>query len=344
MQINIFHRTFVNRFLHATKLKKMKAIVHTKYGAPEVLQLRDVAKPSPKDKEVLIQIHATTVTRTDCEFRKSNIVVNRLFTGFFRPRKTILGREFSGQIEAIGKGVQFFKPGDEVFGLSAINMGAHAEYICISENKSIALKPTNMTHAEAASVCDGLMLGMNFIKNVDFSTPQKILINGASGAIGSSCVQLAHYFGADVTAVCNSKDMALITSLGARRVIDFTKEDFTQTTEEYDFVDTVGKSSYFRCKHLLKPDGVYISSELGDKAQNVFLPLWTSFGGGKRVKFPIPTDSKKEILFFKEIIEKGCYKAIIDRTYGLDQIVEATKYVETGMKTGNVVITVGENI
>lgn len=319
----------------------MKAIVYTQYGPPEVLQLKEVDKPIAKDNEVLIKIHATTVNRTDCGFRKPEYFIVRLIAGLFKPNKTILGNELAGEIEAIGAAVKTFKPGDQVFGLSTYNFGTHAEYICLPEKASIAAKPTNMSYAEATAVCDGLMLGMNLVRKIDFTKSPKILINGASGSIGSACVQLAKQYGAEITAVCNTKDFELIKSLGADTVIDYTKEDFTKNGQVYDAIlDAVGKSSFFKCKHLLKPGGTYFSTELGYLSQNVFLALLTPIFGGKKVKFPIPTDSKEDIVQFKELIEAGKYRAVIDRTYPLEQIVEATKYVETGQKTGNVVITI----
>jgi len=320
----------------------MKAIVYTRYGPPEVLQLKEVEKPTPKDNEVLVKIHATTVNRTDCGFRKPEYgFIVRLFNGLFKPRKKILGSEFAGEIEAVGQDVKAFKRGDQVFGLSTGRFGAHAEYICIPEKGSIAIKPANMSCEEAAAVCDGLMLAMTYIRKIDFQKSKKILINGASGSIGSACVQLAKYYGAKITAVCNTKNMVLVTSLGAERAIDYTKDDFTKDEQTYDVViDAVGKSSFFRCKKLLKPGGVYFSTDLGFLAQNVFLVLWTPVFSSKKVKFPIPKDSKKDIEFFKDLIEAGQVKAVIDRRYPLEKIIEATKYVETGQKTGNVVITI----
>lgn len=319
----------------------MKAIVNTVYGSPDVLELKSVPKPIPQDDEVLVRIHATTVNRTDCGFRKPEYLIVRLFSGLFKPKRTILGSEFAGEIEQIGKNVSTFKIGDSVFGLSTYRFGTHAEYICVKENKSIAHKPVNMDFLEAAAVCDGLMLAINYIRKIDFKPGTKVLINGASGSIGSAAVQLAKYYGADVTAVCNTKNLDLLKSLGADAVIDYEKEDFTQVNELYDVIlDSVGKSSFFKCKKILKPKGVYFSSELGYLSQNLFLPLVTAITGGKRMKFPIPTDNKKDILLFKEIIESGKYKAVIDRVYPLEEIVEATKYVETGQKTGNVVIEI----
>jgi NADPH:quinone reductase-like Zn-dependent oxidoreductase len=320
----------------------MKVVVYTKYGPPEVLQLKEVPKPAPKDNEVLVKIHATTVNRTDCGFRKPEYpVIIRLINGFFKPKKTILGSELAGEVEAVGKDVKIFKPGDAVFGLSCGNFGAHAGYICIPEAKSIAAKPSNMSYSEAAAVCDGLMLAINYIRKIDFSNRPHILINGASGSIGLASVQLAKYYGAEITAVGNTKSLELLKSLGANHVIDYTKEDFTKIGQLYDVVlDAVGKSSFFKCRKILKPRGVYFSTELGFLAQNVFLPLLTLLFSRKKVKFPIPTDSKEDIVFFKELIEGGNYKAVIDRTYPLEEIVAAAKYVETGQKTGNVVLTV----
>jgi NADPH:quinone reductase-like Zn-dependent oxidoreductase len=330
----------------------MKAIVYTKYGPPEVLQLKEVPKPAPKDNEVLIKIHATTVNRTDCGFRKPEYpVIIRLVNGLFKPKKTILGSELAGEIEAVGKDVKTFKPGDQVFGLSVPNFGAHAEYICLPETGPIATKPVNMSYNEAAAVCDGLMLAITYIRKIDFTSERKILINGASGSIGSACVQLARYYGAEITAVCDTRNLEMVKRLGAEEIIDYTKEDFTKTGKLYDVVmDAVGKSSFFLCRKILKPGGVYFSTELGFFAQNVFLalltPIFSILPGlqtGKKVLFPIPKDSKEDVVFFKELIESGKYKAVIDRSYSLEKIIEAVKYVETGLKAGNIVITMNHN-
>jgi NADPH:quinone reductase-like Zn-dependent oxidoreductase len=298
----------------------MRAIVNTVYGEPEVLELKDIAKPVHKKDEVLIKMVATTINRTDCGFRNPEYFIVRLVGGIFKPRKTILGNELAGVIEATGSEVKSFKIGDEVFGLSAYKFGTHAEYICKKETGSIAIKPINMDFEQAAAVCDGLMLGFNLIKNVNFNTKPKILINGATGSIGTACLQLAKHFGADVTAVCNTKSIELMKHLGASEVIDYSKVEF-------------------KCKKLLKPGGIYMSTELGAYWQNVFFALITPLLGGKKVLFPIPTDSQADIIKFKELIEKGNYKAIIDRKYPLEQMIEAVKYVETGEKIGNVVIT-----
>ena len=319
----------------------MKAVVYTHYGPPEVLQIKEVEKPKPKKNEVLVRVHATTVNRTDTGFRDVEYFAVRVAGGFFKPRHQILGSEFSGVIESVGEEVKNFKSGDEVFGLKTYQFGAHAEYICVSENGSIALKPNNFSFEEAAAVCDGLMLAINYIRNMDFSKSPKVLINGASGSIGSAAVQLAKYYGAQVTAVCGTKNLDLIKSLGADFVIDYMTTDFTLTDKQFDYVlDSVGKSSFGRCKKILKQGGVYFSSELGSYWQNVWLPLFNPLLGGKKVKFPIPTDNQKDIIFFKQLIEDGHYKAVIDRIYTFDQIIEATKYVETHQKTGNVVVRV----
>jgi 2-desacetyl-2-hydroxyethyl bacteriochlorophyllide A dehydrogenase len=321
----------------------MRAIVYTKYGPPEVLQLKEVEKPTPADNEVLIKIHATTVNRTDCGFRKPEYpLIVRLLNGVFKPKRTILGSELAGEVEAAGKGVKLFKKGDQVFGLTGNKFGAHAEYICLPEEASIVTKPANMNYEEAAAVCDGAMLAFTHIRKINLQKGDKILIYGASGSIGTAAVQLAKYYGAEVTAVCNTKNLDLVKSLGADEVIDYTKDDFTQNGQTYKVVfDAVGKTSFFRCKNLIKKGGVYLSTDLGFLAQNLFLVLWTRIFGSKKVIFPIPKDRKQDVAFFKELIEAGKYKAVIDRRYPLEQIVEAYRYVEAGQKTGNVVITVG---
>ena len=327
----------------------MKAIIYEKYGPPEVLQLKEVEKPVPKDNEVLIKIFATTVNRTDCGFRKPEYpLIIRLVNGLFKPKRKILGSELAGEVEAFGKNVTLFKKGDQVFGLTGDNFGAHAEYICLSENAAIAAKPSNMNFEEAAAVCDGLMLAYNYIKEIKEPSGKNILVYGASGSIGTAAVQLAKYYGLEVTAVCNTKNLEIVKSIGADEVIDYTKEDFTKLGKTFDVVlDSVGKASFFRCSDLIKKGGIYFSTDFGFLAQNVFLTIWTSIFRatpcGKKVLFPLPKASKKDVNFFKQIIESGKYKAVIDRKYKLEDIVEAYKYVETEQKTGNVVILVGKN-
>ncbi|MBA7642344.1 alcohol dehydrogenase [subsurface metagenome] len=326
----------------------MKAIVCTKYGSPDVLQFREVEKPTPKDNEVLIKIFATTVNRTDCATLRAVPFFARFVTGIFKPKKPIPGTEFAGKIEAVGKNVSSFKVGDKVFGFNDSGSGSHAQYMTILEDKALTTIPTNTTYEQAAASTEGAHYAYNFIKKVNLKSGQKVLVNGATGAIGSAAVQLLTYFGANVTAVCNTKNIELVKSLGADRVIDYTKEDFTKDNQKYNFVfDTVGKSSFAKCKPLLQSGGIYISSDLGYMAQNIFLPLITPIIkpmiGNKKTVFPIPTDCKGSILLIKKLIEEGKFKAVIDREYPLEQIVEAYRYVEKGQKTGNVVITVEHN-
>jgi NADPH:quinone reductase-like Zn-dependent oxidoreductase len=322
----------------------MKAIICTKYGPPDVLQLKEVEKPTPKDNELLVKIHATTVNRTDCATRMAKPFFARFFTGLIRPKKTILGTEFAGEIEAVGKDVTSFKVGDKVFGFNGIDFGAHAEYMIMPEDGFLTTIPENMTYEEAAPSTEGAHYAHSFIRNANIQSRQRVLINGATGAIGSAALQLVKYFGAEVTAVCNTKNIALVKSLGADKVLDYTKEDFTKDDQVYDAVfDAVGKSSFSRCKSLLKPGGIYISSDLGYMAQNPILALVTPLIGKKKVMFPIPKHSDENIVLFKKLIEAGKFKAVIDRCYPLEEIIEAYKYVETGQKTGNVVITVKHN-
>lgn len=314
----------------------MKAIVNTRYGTTDVLQLKEIPKPIPKDDEVLIKIRATTVNRTDTGLRSAEYFISRFFIGLFKPKMNVLGSEFAGEIEAVGKAVTLFKPGDCVFGLSTEKFGTHAEYICLPQEGSIALKPANLSFEEATAICEGPYLAYNYLEKIKIQKGDKILVNGASGSIGSSGVQLAKYFGAEVTAVTNTKNLKLAQSLGADTVIDYTKEDFTKINKKFDCVfDAVGKSSYFKCKKIMKKNAAYFSTELGFMYQNVFLPLFT-----KKVLFPIPKDSREQILLFKKLAESGQLKAVIDRRYSLEQIVEAHQYVESGQKTGSVVVLI----
>jgi NADPH:quinone reductase-like Zn-dependent oxidoreductase len=319
----------------------MKAIINTKYGPPEVVSIMEIEKPSPNDQEVLIKIFATTVNRTDCGFRSAEYFISRFFSGLFRPKNKTLGNEFAGIIEAIGKNVTTFKIGDRVFGYNDTKFGAHAEYMTMNENDAITTMPFNMTFEEAAPISEGGHYALCDIRAANIKAGQNVLIYGASGAIGSAAVQLVKYFGATVTAVCNTKNVKLIKSLGADLVIDYTKSDFTKTNQTFDFVfDAVGKSSFGICKPLLKEKGIYISTELGKNSENIFLALITPLLGNKKVLFPIPSISKDDIIFLKQLVEIGKYKPVIDRKYELENILEAYKYVESGQKTGNVVITV----
>ncbi|MFC1927378.1 NAD(P)-dependent alcohol dehydrogenase [Chloroflexota bacterium] len=326
----------------------MKAIVYTKYGQPDVLQLKEISKPIPDDDEVLIKIYATTVNRTDCATVRAIPFFARVFTGLFGPKKQIPGTEFAGVIEAVGKDVASFRVGDRVFGFDDQGSGSHAQYMTIREDKGLTTMPADVTFEQAAASTEGAHYAYNFIKKVNLKAGQKVLVNGASGAIGSAAVQLLKYFGLKVTAVCSTRNIELVKSLGADRVVDYTEEDFTKNEERYSYVfDCVGKSSFAKCKRLLEPGGVYISSDLGYLAQNIFLPVVTPIIkpliGNKKTIFPIPTDIIGSILLIKGLIEEGKFKAVIDREYPLEQIVEAYRYVETGQKTGNVVVSVAHN-
>jgi len=321
----------------------MKAIVHTKYGPPEVAQLKEVEKPKPTKNEILIKIYATTVNRTDCGIRSAEYFISRFFSGLFRPNQQILGCEFAGVVEAIGPEVREFKIGDKVFGLDDAKFGGHAEYKVIAEDKAITTIPEGLSFDIAAAISEGAHYAWVDIKAAKIQKGQNILINGATGAIGSSAVQLVKYLGATVTAVCDTKNVELVKSLGADAVIDYKKEDFTQIKETFDVVfDAVGKSSFGKCKPLLKKGGIYISTELGYMSQNPFLAMITPFLGGKKVLFPIPVTSKADIEFLKKLTAENHFKPVIDRTYQLGEIVEAYRYVETGQKTGNVVIIVNQ--
>jgi NADPH:quinone reductase-like Zn-dependent oxidoreductase len=319
----------------------MKAIIHTRYGPPEVLQLAEVPKPEPKENEVLIKVHATTVNRTDCGFRSAEYFISRFFSGLFRPKNQILGNEFAGEIETVGMNVKSFQPGDKVFGYNDNTFGAHAEYMVMAENGSITTMPANLTYEEAAPITEGGHYALCDIRAAKVSPGQKVLVNGATGAIGSAAVQLCRYYGAEVTAVCATQHLELVRALGAKTVIDYTKVDFTKIGDRFDFVfDAVGKSSFGQCKPILKSKGIYISTELGKGGQNPFLALITPVLGGKKLLFPIPTISKEDVIILKELVETRQYKPVIDKYYSLAQIVEATRYVESGQKTGNVVIRI----
>ncbi len=319
----------------------MKAAVSKKYGSPDVVQLMEVEIPIPKDNEVRVKIHTATVNRTDCGLLAAHPFITRFFTGFFKPKNTILGSEFSGDIDAIGKDVKSFTVGEKVFGLSASNFGAHAEYLCIAENASISTLPKTLTEENALAICEGPWYAWNNLKKANLEPGKKILINGGSGSIGSSAIQIAAYFGVEITAVTNTKNLSLVKNLGATHAIDYSSEDFTKLNRQFDVVfDAVGKSSYFECKKLLKPNGIYFSTELGPFMQNPLLALWTSAFGTKKVLFPIPVDKRENILFFKELAEKGFLIPVIDKVYPLDQIVEAYKYVESEQKTGSVLLKI----
>jgi NADPH:quinone reductase-like Zn-dependent oxidoreductase len=328
----------------------MKAIVCRRYGAPEELQMKEVEKPLPGEKEVLIRVRATSVNRTDCANLWAKPFIMRFSQGLFKPGNPIMGTEFAGDIEAIGKSVTTLKVGDKVFGFDDGGVGAYADYMVISEDKGLTTMPKGITYEQAAGCLEGAHYAINFINKVDLRSGHKTLVNGASGGIGSATVQLLKYYNADITGVCNAKNMDLVKSLGASRVIDYQKEDFTKLDAQYDCIfDSVGKSSFGRCKHLLKSGGVYMSSELGWFVQNLFFALLTGIFGslpgqaGKKVKFPYPPNIRRSVLFVKKIIEEGKYIPVIDRSYPLEKIADAFRYVVKGQKTGNVVITITDN-
>jgi NADPH:quinone reductase-like Zn-dependent oxidoreductase len=331
----------------------MKAIVWTKYGPPDVLQIKEVEKPTPKDDEVLIRIYATTVTAGDCELRSLKFPIYlslamRLWLGLIKPRgTTILGTELAGEIESVGKDVKLFKEGDQVFGSAGLSFGANAEYICLPEQPEemeggVVIKPANMTYEEAAAVPFGGRDALHFLRKGNIESGQKVLINGAGGSIGTFAVQLAKYFGAEVTGVDSTAKLDMLRSIGADHVIDYTQEDFTKSGETYDVIfDVVGKSSFSGSIRSLKKEGFYLLAN--PRLAHMVRGLWTSMRGSKKVIMQTASPTTKDLYFLKELIEAGKIKAVIDRHYPLEQIVEAHRYVEKGHKKGNVVITVNHN-
>jgi len=326
----------------------MKAIIWTKYGPPDVLQLKEVEKPLPKNHEVLIKVNATTVTVGDCELRslKGPILFRlpmRLYIGFSKPKRiTILGQELAGEIEAIGEDVTRFRKGDQVFGWTGLRLGAYAEYICFPEDGVLAIKPSNMTYEEATTLPVGGLEAVHFLRNSNIQSGEKVLINGAGGSIGTFAVQLARYFGAKVTAVDSTEKLDMLRSIGADQVIDYTQEDFTKSGETYDVIyDVIGKSSFSRSLDLLKQNGRYL---LGNPGLSLRVRgRSTSMRNGKKVLLWEGSRTPDDINFLKQLIEAGKIKPVIDRHYPMEQIAEAHHYVETGQKKGNVVITMGHS-
>ena len=315
----------------------MRAVLYDRYGPPEVLRVEEISRPEPKDDEVLVKVHATTVTRTDTGLRSAEFFISRFFTGLLRPKQQIVGLELAGVVEEVGADVTEFEVGDEVFG---VRSGANAEYVCVREKGVLAHKPASMSFEDAAAVCDGAALALACLRKADLRVGQRILVFGASGSVGTAGVQLAKHFGAHVTAVCNTKNVELVRSLGADAVIDYLQEDFTKNGETYDVVfDAVGKHSFRRSRRSLKPGGTYVETDLGFMWHVPLLALLTRWFGKKTVALGVTKYSKDDIRLLKELIEAGEYRAVIDRRYPLEQVVEATRYVETGQKTGNVVLT-----
>lgn len=321
----------------------MKAAVYTQYGAPEVVQIKEIDKPITKPNEVLVKVYSSTVNRTDAGFRSAEYFISRFWSGLFKPKNTVLGSEFAGIIEEIGVDVTSFKIGDKVFGFNDKTWGGHAEYLTINENDAVALMPTNSSFNEAAAITEGAHYALNDIKAAKINVGDNVLVYGATGAIGSAAVQLLKYFGANVTAVCNTKNVDLVKSLGADTIIDYQTQDFTQTITKFQFIfDAVGKSFFKQCKPLLLANGIYISTELGKNGENVFYALFTAKSKGKKVLFPIPVINKEIVEFLGKLVTEGKFKPIIDRAYKLEQIVEAYNYVATGQKTGNVILKIVE--
>jgi NADPH:quinone reductase-like Zn-dependent oxidoreductase len=326
------------------KSATMKAIIANQYGTPDVLQAAEVKKPIPQDNEILIKIHAAAVTTADTMMRTGYPFIGRLLLGFRKPKHPIPGTGLAGEVEAVGKGVKLFEVGDQVFGESIVTFGTYAEYICLPEEGMLMKKPENISFVEAAGVCDGPLTSLNFLKEIgNIEKGQKVLINGASGSLGTAAVQIARHFDAEVTGVCSTKNLEMVKDLGANKVIDYTKSDFTQNGETYDIIyDTVGKLSFSLCKNSLTQKGVYLSPVLG---WSLLIDMMrTSFSGGKKAKFSatgaLPVESLRSLLGeVKELIEAGKLKAVVDRIYPLEQVAEAHRYIDTGHKKGNVVIS-----
>lgn len=324
----------------------MRAILAAKYGGPDVLKIQEVEKPSPNDNEVLIRIESTVAAFPDCAFREGKPFISRLFTGLVKP-KHIPGDVFAGVIESTGKAVSQFKAGDEVYGSSGSSFGTNAEYIALSEDEAIAAKPKNITYEEAAAISEGALTALPFLRDYGkIKKGQKVLINGASGGVGVSAVQLAKYFGADVTAVCGPKNIELVKSLGAERAIDYTKDDFTASGEKYDVIfDAVAKSSFSQCKKALSMGGIYLTTV--PSAGIMISMLFTSFSkrkaGFAATGLRKPSEKRKDLNLLSTIIEAGKLKAVIGRTFSLEQMADAHRYIETGHKRGNSVIVVSHN-
>ena len=317
----------------------MRAVVHDRYGPPEVLHLEEVETPTPADNEVLIRIHATTVTRTDVGLRSAELFITRAVTGLRRPKRRILGMELAGEVKAIGSGVTSFNVGDRVFGVKT--HGAWAEFATMPEDGPIAPIPAGVSFAEAASVCDGAALALACFRRTDPLEGKRVVVYGASGSVGTAGVQLAKHFGAHVTGVCSTRHVELVRSLGADEVVDYTKQDLAKNGERYDVIfDAWGRYPFRLARRSLVPGGTYLETDLGHRFEVPWLLLATRLAGSRKVKMGITSYSKADVLLLKELMEAGRYRAVIDRTYPMEAAAEASRYVETGRKTGNVVLTV----
>ena len=334
----------------------MKAIMFTEYGTPDVLHIKEMDKPTPKDNEILIRIHATSLNVGDLWARNFKAITpskfsmplplwlpSRLYFGVTKPRINILGNEFAGEVEAVGKNVKRFKKGDQVFGYRGQSMGANAEYMCMPENGMVAIKPTNISYEEAAVISYGALTALPLLKRVNIQRGQKVLINGASGGIGSAAVQLAKYYGAEVTGVCGTPRLGFVKALGADKVIDYAKEDFTQNGETYDLIlDIMNKSSFEKCKNSLKPKGIYLLASF--KMKQVFQMLQTSRSSGKKVICVLSMENLVDMELTRKLVEEGKIKAIVDKRFPMERAAEAHRYVESGNKAGSVVITIGQSV
>lgn len=328
----------------------MKAIVYTEFGSPDVLHLKEVQRPTPEDNEVLIRVHAAPVSYGDLMARNFKnissrefnmplplLIPSRMVFGFTKPKINILGSEFAGEIRSTGKDVKLFKEGDQVIGYLGQRMGAYAEYLCLPEDGLLAIKPVNMTYTEAAAVPYGAIMATSILRKGDIKRGQKVLIIGASGGIGSAAVQLAKHYGAEVTGVCSTPRLEYVKSLGAEQVIDYTAEDFTRNGETYDLIfDVLGKSSFSACKSSLKPNGLYLLASF--KMKPLFQMLWTKMFGSKKVICALANENSEDLIFVKELVEEGKFKSIIDKSYPLAEAAEAHRYVESGLKKGNVIL------
>jgi len=317
----------------------MKAARRERYGQADVIQVQDVDEPTVEQDELLVRVHAATVSRTDCALLSATPFIMRFFTGLSRPRVTTLGSDFAGRVVAVGSRVRDFVVGDRVWGINDMGARSHAEYMAISTADAVARMPVGLSFAEAVGCIEGAWYAYSIIDKVELGPGRRVLINGATGAIGCALLQLAVFFGASVTAVGNTKNLELLRSLGAGRVIDYELADFTRDEQTYDYVfDAVGKSTFAACKHLLTRTGVYVSTELGPGCQNPLLALLTPLFGGKRVVFPIPIGRKRLLEVLHPLAAERRVRAVIDRTFGIDQIREAYAYAGSGQKTGSVVL------
>lgn len=317
----------------------MKAAIRRSYGRPEVIRVETTKRQVPKDNELLIRVHATTVNRTDCANLTGKPLIMHLMLGLLKPRKIIMGTDFAGQIVEVGKNINTFQVNQRVFGFTDMGLESQAEYMVLEPKNNVLIIPAHLDYKQAAASLEGAHYAYTFTHKVSIQPGQRVLINGATGAIGSALLQFVRTFDVHVTATCDTKNSSLIQSLGADKIYDYTREDFTQDDEKYDFIfDAVGKSTFGKCKHLLKKKGIYCSSELGPYSQNIFLALLTPFLGGKKVIFPIPYSLSQTLPYIKSMLEKGIFNPVIDREYPLDAIANAYDYVLSGKKTGNVII------